>query len=131
MFCSEDIITKTFKSKEALATHLILHLCQQGLFSTWPLLFYTWVFCRFHFLKKLVLATQMIKCSQLIRLLVVAMCMSLWFKLKFFISAGCPIIVHSAIMAPSVSTSRSATPVTCATTTYSNSPVARFHHNLL
>ena len=33
---------QAYQNQEALAAHLILHLFQQGLFSSWPPLFYTW-----------------------------------------------------------------------------------------
>ena len=40
MFCSEVIMFN--QKQEALATHLISNFFQQGLLSSWPLLFYTW-----------------------------------------------------------------------------------------
>ena len=33
---------QAYQNQEALAAHLISHLFQQGLFSSWPTFFYTW-----------------------------------------------------------------------------------------
>ena len=45
IFDKDDQAAKYFQAyqnQEALAAHLISHLFQQGLFSSWPPFFYTW-----------------------------------------------------------------------------------------